>query len=185
MRAILDRLRIGASGTRKARAAAEGLYTGLVEQSRNPALYTEFDVPDTLDGRIDLLAVHLFLVLDRLERIEGSGHVGQELVDTMIADLDRNLREMGVGDLGVGKRVQAMAKAIYGRLEAYQIAVGREDALEAVSEALQRNVYRRDGKPDDAVTGLARYVLRQRSHLDDIGGDAMLSGKVSFADAVE
>jgi len=106
---------------------AADAYMGIVAQSRQPVFYTDWQVPDTLDGRFDVLVLHLFLVLARCEDSVGedSGPAGatsfsRALAEMFFADMDRSLREMGAGDTGVGRRVKAMAEAFYGRMQAYR-----------------------------------------------------------------
>ena len=120
---------------------AAAIYRATLQHSRNPIFYAAWGVPDTLDGRFESLCLHLFLVLRRL-RAEGGGQaaLSQELVDALIADMDRCLREQGVGDLGVGKRVRAMAEAWMGRLAAYDRALD-EPADDALAAALRRNLW--------------------------------------------
>src|ERR1700740_215915 len=91
---------------RERRSAMLGAYRQIVERARDPALYRAWGVPDTLDGRFEVLALHAFLVLHRL-KCEGDSTAGfaQALFDTMFADLDGALREMGASDLGVGPRI--------------------------------------------------------------------------------
>ena len=96
--------------------AADKLYRSVVSQARRPEFYLLVGVPDSLDGRFELNALHVFLVLDRLKQDypRGAG-LGQALHDVFFADMDHSLREMGAGDLGVGKRVKKMAQGFYGR----------------------------------------------------------------------
>src|SRR5574340_1791889 len=113
----LDRL----LGRRKVDEAAHQLYISVVEQARRSEFYLELAVPDSLDGRFDLLTLHMFLLLNRL----GQGGrafrgLGQALFDLMFADMDQSLRELGVSDTAVGGRVKAMARAFYGRVAAYE-----------------------------------------------------------------
>ena len=139
-------------------ADAHRLYGRLVEQARAPAFYGVCGVPDSLDGRYEMVALHVFLALRRLKR-EGAatGARAQALFDAMFADMDRSLREIGVGDLSVGKRVKEMARGLYGRVVAYEAGLdGPDDGLE---EALRRNVYGTVGAPAAPDLGaLARYV---------------------------
>jgi len=102
--------------------AAVALYKCIVEQARQPDFYTHHGVPDSLDGRFDMIVLHTFLVMRRLRTIasQAAGQLSQDLFDLLFADMDSNLREIGVGDLGVGKRVKKMAQAFYGRVEAYE-----------------------------------------------------------------
>ena len=113
------------------------VYEAIVAAARHPVFYAEWGVADTLDGRFDMISLHTFLVLDRLKGAEQTFR--QELVDEFFRDMDRSLREMGVGDVSVGKKVRKMAEVFYGRVAAYDAALaGQRDALEA---ALARNVF--------------------------------------------
>lgn len=149
-----------------ARLEAHRLYLEAAEAARNPWLYREAGVPDTLDGRFDALALHLFLLLRRL-RAEGEDDAAGErqrlLAEVFFEDMDRSLREMGVGDMGVGRRVQAMAEAFYGRMRAYEGAFGDADALAA---ALRRNLYRHSAPPEGAAERVAAYMLAAGNQLD-------------------
>ncbi|MGB1548449.1 MAG: ubiquinol-cytochrome C chaperone family protein, partial [Alphaproteobacteria bacterium] len=97
--------------------SARTLYTQIVAQARRKEFYTAGGVPDTLDGRFEMLALHAFLVLYRLKRLDAD-ELAQALFDMMFADMDENLREIGVGDLSVDKRVKRMVSAFYGRVVA-------------------------------------------------------------------
>ncbi len=132
-------------------------------------------MPDTLDGRFDMITLHTFLVLDRLKGTEQSFR--QDLVDELFRDMDRSLREMGVGDLSVGKKVRKMAEVFYGRIAAYDQAVAAgQDALRA---AIARNVFP-DGVTGDGDSRLADYVLRQREVLAATGPSAIAAGTIAF-----
>ena len=111
-----------------ARDAARALYKTAVARARDPVFYARYAVPDSLDGRFDMIALHVFLVLHRLKQ-EGdpTKALAQILFDTMFADMDESLRELGVGDLSVGRRVKTMAEALYGRIAAYQAALDADD----------------------------------------------------------
>ena len=105
---------------------AQGVYKEIVVQARQPIFYQDWGIRDDKDGRFEMLSLHLFLVLDRL-RLEPCDNpkddvalLGQFLSEVAVADLECNLREMGVGDLGVGKRVQKMTKRHYARMEMYR-----------------------------------------------------------------
>src|SRR5512144_834346 len=120
------------------RAVADKLYRIIVEQSRLPVFYSELGVRDTPDGRYDMIIAHMILVLRRLKGAPSeTRELAQALFDLMFADMDQNLREMGVGDLAVGKRVKNMAKAFYGRLAAYDAALCADDSS-ALQAALSR-----------------------------------------------
>ncbi|MBX3518237.1 MAG: ubiquinol-cytochrome C chaperone family protein [Rhodospirillales bacterium] len=156
------------------------LYSAIVCQARQPAFYRVCGVADTPDGRFDLIALHAALILRRL-RMEGEAArpLAQALFDHMFADMDENLREMGVGDLGVGKRVKAMARAFYGRLAAYDAAVTASDRTRA-AEALRRNLYRKSTPSPDQVESMADYLFAEAARLDTLAFDRMRVGIVAF-----
>jgi cytochrome b pre-mRNA-processing protein 3 len=164
---------------RDRRAAALAAYARVVERARNPAFYLDWGVPDTLDGRFEVLALHAFLVLNRLQREEGdAASFAQELFDTMFADLDGALREMGAGDLGVGRRVQAMAKGLYGRIAAYQRGLGDEAEMTA---ALRRNLFGTAAPSEAQLAAFGGYARRQAAALAAQPVTALLAGCVAFA----
>jgi cytochrome b pre-mRNA-processing protein 3 len=161
------------------RAAVEAAYRRIVQRSREPRFYADWGVPDTLDGRFELLALHTYLVLRRL-RGEGETAAGfaQALFDTLFADIDRGLREMGVGDLGVGRHVKDMAKALYGRIAAYDKGLIDEGALAA---GLRRNLF---GTVEPSAPQLALavgYLKRQAAALQTQPVASLLAGEVDFA----
>jgi len=142
------------------------------------AFYADYRVPDTVEGRFDLIVLHLVLLLNRLGRRADAGRgLGQELFDAFCRDLDANLREMGVGDLAVPKRMQAFAEAFYGRQAAYLAAL--EAADERVFEkALARNIF---PPGDDAgAAQLARYGRAAVTGLDAQDDGALIRGEVVF-----
>lgn len=168
---------------RRERAAVELLYAGIVEQARSPVFFTALGVPDTLDGRFETLALHAFLVLNRLKADRpASAEFAQALFDTLFADMDRSLREMGVADLGVGRRVKAMAEALLGRVRAYEQGLDEGDA--ALQAALRRNLYGTLPAPEAGdVAAVARYMRRQQIALTNQAIAALLAGEVEFAAA--
>src|SRR6478735_9476386 len=103
------------------------LYGTIVAQARLPCFYREYGVPDTVDGRFDLLVLHLAFVLDRLADEPQLRELGQALFDHFCTDMDRNLREMGVGDLSVPKHMQRVGEAFYGRAQAYKEGLAHKD----------------------------------------------------------
>jgi len=161
---------------------ARRIYASMVEQARQPAFYLSLGVPDTPDGRFDMILVHAVLVLRRLKRDhDRTSDLGQAVFDLMFADMDLNLREMGIGDLGVGKRVKAMAKAFYGRAQAYEAGLEEEEKEgDALTRALQRNLYR-NASPDPAhVAAVAGYMRTEARRLDDCGTESLLAGTLAF-----
>jgi cytochrome b pre-mRNA-processing protein 3 len=159
---------------------AGALYRVIVEQSRKPRFYAACGVPDTPDGRYDLLVAHAVLVFRRMHRApDETRGLSQALFDLMFADMDQNLREMGVGDLAVGKRIKAMAKGFYGRLAAYDSAIttGDDAALQA---ALRRNLYRKASAADGQVAAIAAYLRREAEHLDTMPVTDLVQGQLCF-----
>ena len=122
------------------RKQAESLYAGVVERARDEALYERFRVTDSIDGRFDALVLHIFLVVRALlsEGDRANGLVSL-LLETFVTDMDRSMRELGVGDLSVGKKVKSMMGAYRGRAQAYDEAFEDAKAFETV---LIRNLYR-------------------------------------------
>jgi len=133
------------------------LYGTIVAQARLPSFYREFAVADTVNGRFDLLALHLMLVLERFSTEPSLRALGQGLFDRFWQDMDHNLREMGTGDLAVPKRMRALGEAYYGRAQAYREALAAADAG-ALTEALARNVYAGAPADPDAPRRLAGYM---------------------------
>lgn len=169
-------------------APAAALYHSVVTQARSQAFYRDLGVPDSLDGRFDLLALHAFLVLHRLKRERaGATDLAQSLIDTIFADMDRSLREMGAGDMGVGPRVKRMAQGFYGRLAAYEAALaarpeesaatGAESALEA---ALRRNLYGTVSPEPRHVQAMAEYIRRETAALAEQPTGRLSAGEVCF-----
>lgn len=155
------------------------LYGAVVGAARDPYLYREVGVPDTFDGRFDLVSLYAFLVVRRLEAEPPLGReLAQAVFDAMFSDMDVNLREMGVGDLSVGKRVKAMWEGFHGRAAAYEAALAAADET-ALEAALARNVWR--GKPAPAGPAvLARVVRAEVEHLAGQPLARLADGSVSF-----
>jgi cytochrome b pre-mRNA-processing protein 3 len=155
--------------------AGSRLYAAAVAAARNPFWYAALGVPDTLDGRFDLIAVHAFLLV---HRVQTEPALAQAVFDAMFADMDSNLREIGVGDLSVGKRVRAMWDAFHGRSKVYSVALDAADK-DALAAALDRNVWR-GSAPEGAADALADRVLRQVAHLASQPLDSFASGRAEF-----
>ena len=157
--------------------SAAALYRAVVKKARSPRFYSDAGVPDTLDGRFELIALHAFMVLRRLQADpERTGILSQALFDTMFADMDRSLREMGAGDLGVGRRVKFMASSFLGRIKAYE--GGLENGDEALRSALLRNLYGTVAPPPDAAVAMACYTLEQLAELEAQPLDDLAAGRV-------
>ena len=158
------------------------LYGAAVAAAREPYLYERLGIPDTLDGRFDAITVYVFLLIRRLRSAPQPGPaVAQAVFDAMFSDMDTNLREMGVGDLGVGRRVRAMWEAFHGRANSYAAALdaGDEAGLEA---ALTRNVWR-GAAPSGAAAALRRLAVAQAAELNRLPLAALAAGDVRFLPA--
>ncbi len=144
---------------------ARQLYRDIVAQAREPVFYGTYKVPDTPDGRFDMIALHAALVMRRL-RAEAalSPDIAQALFDQMFAEFDESLREMGVGDLKVGRVVKGMAKGFYGRLASYGSCLDANDRT-GLEDALRRNVYRHAAADTATVAALADYVIGEAARL--------------------
>lgn len=162
--------------------AAFTLYGHAVAQARLPGWYESHAVPDTLDGRFDMVGVFAFLLIDRLQADSDprGAALAQAVFDAMFADMDQTLREMGVGDLSVGKRVKAMWTAFNGRAHAYSAALDRAatDAAPLVA-ALSRNVWR-STEVVPGAQGLAAHMVAVRRALAGQALAGLADGRVSF-----
>lgn len=158
----------------------ERLYDTVVAQARMPAFYAELGVADTLDGRFDLLALHIHLVLRRLAQCEEATArgMGQGLFDTFFHDMDRSLRAMGVGDMSVGKRVKDMIRAYYGRTAAYEEALGTEAGTGVLAAAIARNVYA--GATTPYAVALSAYAREVAAGLETLDVASLLAGEIVF-----
>jgi cytochrome b pre-mRNA-processing protein 3 len=163
--------------------AGYALYCAAVAAAREPALYATVGVPDSVDGRFDLIGLHVFLLIRRLTRLPDPGAaLAQAVFDAMFSDMDVNLRESGVGDLSVGRKVRTMWEAFHGRCAAYQAALDAGDA-EALRAALVRNVWRGEAAP--GADALARIIAAQDAHLREQAPDRFETGLVTFLPASE
>ncbi len=160
------------------------LYGAAVGAARTPALFAVLGVPDTLEGRFDLVSLHVGLLIRRL-RTDGDARgaaLAQAVFDAMFADMDVNLREMGVGDMSVGKRVRGMWEAFHGRALAYETALDSDDTA-ALADALTRNVWRGEPPPAGAADRLAAVARAQAAHLAGQGIEQLAAGRVAFLPA--
>jgi cytochrome b pre-mRNA-processing protein 3 len=157
----------------------DSLYGVIVAQARVPDFYEEFGVADSVDGRFELIVLHLALVTRRLGREPQGAALGRALVDRFGRDMDDNLREMGVGDLTVPKKMKRMFEALYGRTRAYEGALqnaSNEAGPDSLEAALARNVF---GGQGGDVARLAAYV-RHAAHALDADGGQILAGRLAF-----
>lgn len=153
---------------------AEKLYYEVLSASRDARLYADYGVEDSIDGRFDALCLLQSVMMRRLSGQEGDvKELAQGLFDAMFNDMDLTLREMGVGDMGVGKRVKLMSEAYMGRLKSYDEAISADDK-DALAEALRRNLYRgEEAHPKEAE--LAAQIMAMAKRLEDVRDDDFLS----------
>ena len=160
---------------RKEAPPARRLYAVIVAAARHRAFYADWGVADSVDGRFDMIVLHLYLVLARLKGEANA--LRQALVDEFFADMDRSLREMGVGDISVGKKVRKMAESVYGRIAAYE--AGQAGGHAAYVAALERNVFPEGGKIAMAEK-LADYAVTAAAALAALPLDEIAAGGIGF-----
>ena len=153
---------------RKPRIAPRGtieiIYGMIVTQAREPLFYRDLGVPDTVNGRFDLLLLHLWMALGRLKSLPDGAELSQALFDRFCIDMDDNLREMGVGDLTVPKRMQAFGEAFYGRVAAYDLALAGGD--EPLALTFCKNIL--NGQGIENGRRLAAYAKAAMAALADV-----------------
>ncbi len=156
----------------------DALYGQIVAAARQQAFYSAWNVPDTPLGRFEMLSLHMFLFLHRLRGEDTATEIGQAIVDEFFRDVDHSLRELGIGDMGVPKRVKKLARMFYGRAASYGEVLDRDDKP-ALAAALARNV-----APDRPVwpgSGpLAAYVFEAREALAGQETGQFLAGELRF-----
>lgn len=157
------------------------LYDSIVAQSRAEAFYRAMGVPDTMEGRLEVILLHMYLVLERL-RPEGAGGeaVSRALIEAFVADMDASMREIGVSDLGVPRRVKRAAAALYERARAYAAAQQESAAPAALDEALAQHIYGLPGASQAGSSRLAGYARDALAALNRQDGLMLLDGGVDF-----
>lgn len=164
---------------RQERKAAERLYRAIAEASRRPVFYTELGVPDTVEGRLESLLFHLFPVIHRLRSGEDAdAEFSRLLAEAFVSDMDATLREMGVGDLSVARRIKTIFGAFGGRLTAYAAA---KDDREALTATIRRNVFD-DAAPSAAASRLAAYLQEAVAAVAAVPVSALKRGALLFPD---
>ncbi len=158
-------------------AKIRSLYGAIVAQARSPVFYSEYGVPDTVEGRFDMVLLHVYLVWRRLSKAGAAEReVAQRVFDLFFQDMDESMRELGVGDLSVPRKVRAMGEAFYGRANVYGAALA--DAGDGLLvAALERNVF---GEAENQSVRLARYVRAADRLLEAQTAETIARGKVAF-----
>ena len=169
-------------GRKTAEKKAYLLYVTIANHARQPLFYTKGHVADTLDGRFDVLAIYMPLVLMRLNMEtdnKKADDLGRLLQEVMFANLDQSLREIGVGDLGVGPKVKKMAEALFGRQKVYEEAFAEEGeaCVSALKEALARNLYRGEKVDDKVLTAVAEHMVAQKLYLQEVAFSDLWKGQ--------
>ena len=159
-------------------AAARALYTTIVNQSREPGFFTSWGIPDTPNGRFEVLALHVFLVMHRMRDDVDCAKLARSLSEQAVLDIDRNLREMGVGDLSVGRKVKSLTEGLYGRLAAYADGMERENGN--LGEELRRNLFSEGEVQESVILAAELYLRRERNSLLGWGTADLLAGRISF-----
>lgn len=168
---LLDRLTRRGAG----QPPMDALYRAVVAAGREPRWYTAGAVPDTLDGRFDMVVLVLSLVLLRLERETGAEAEVVALTERFVADMDGSLRQIGVGDFGVGKQVGRMVSALGGRLGAYRGAFAGGEPL---ADALLRNLYRGTAPAGEALAWAEAAAHELKHRIDATPIDRLLAGEI-------
>jgi cytochrome b pre-mRNA-processing protein 3 len=165
-------------GTNTNQAAVDALYAAIVAAARQPTLYSAWGVADTLLGRFEMLALHMFVLLHRLRGETAAQDLGQGVTDEFFQDVDHSLRELGIGDLGIPKRMKKLAGMFYGRARAYGGALDARDR-DGLAAALKRNVA--PGRAEwDGAGPLADYVFRAHEDLAGQPVSELLTGALRF-----
>ena len=169
---------------------AKRLYACALDNTRKEIFYTRYKVPDSFDGRFDLLLLHIFIILQRIMEQDNYQELSQCIFDEMFKDMDQTLREMGIGDVGIPKHMKKMMKAFNGRMHNYQMAINpdvlTESKFEGLSkvtleESISRNLYAMELSDDNldknALDEICKFVLNNISYKKDIFEFLMLESK--------
>lgn len=160
--------------------AVDATYIALVAQARKPFFYSEMKVPDTLDGRFEMIVLHLFLMQHRLLRETQHTEFARQLSEAFVHDMDRSIRELGVADTGVSKRIKRMGQAYNGRMQVYEAGLQEPDVMRA---ALSRNLYGTVSEGDVALLdGMRAYIDREVMKLDVAATETILGGRYAWED---
>jgi cytochrome b pre-mRNA-processing protein 3 len=178
---LIDRV---LSGPDRREVIAQRLYAALTAQARRPYFYQACGVPDTIDGRFEMVTLHAFLLFRRLKgHGEKAGAVAQAVYDVMFGDFDASVREMGAQDLGVGRRIKFMTEAMNGRFAAYEAALAQSQSHGGQAElelALKRNLYGTIEPVEECLKRMADYFRRADAELAALPVDQLMRGVLHF-----
>jgi cytochrome b pre-mRNA-processing protein 3 len=158
------------------KAREKRLYGAIVAAARHVRFYENMGVADTIDGRFEMIVLHLFIVLNRLKG-EGVEDLRQRLTDEFFADMDRSLRELGVSDVAVGKKVRKIAESYFGRVAAYDGALPAGPRI--LEQALSRNIYP-DGASEESTLAMTDYFVEAVKRLELVPLEQVLLGELRF-----
>lgn len=160
------------------RIIVERQYAALTATARTPVFYAEFGVPDTVVGRFEMLSLVLILYFRRMRQsARGGQEIAQEIIDAFFEDVDHSIRELGIGDQGVPKRMKKLAGMFFGRLEAYAAALDKDDAG-LLASALRRNIYPETGDDAPDMAGLAEWMMDAERRLRALDEEVVETGNV-------
>ena len=171
---LIDRVMSGIRGGSRRQKPGDAAYLAIVARARRPHWYVDGGVADNVDGRFDMIAAILCMVLLRLEAGEESAQLSVAITERFVDDMDGQLREIGIGDIVVGKHVGKMMGMLGGRLGAYREGLAQRD----LSRALVRNLYRDVTPTDDALAHVNAALLRLSDHLAELDLDAIEAGEL-------
>jgi cytochrome b pre-mRNA-processing protein 3 len=165
---------------RPAQTAGRKLYVAVVGQARQPRLYADLGAPDTMEGRFEVYSLHVILLLDRLKRQgERAAETAQALFDTYVQSLDDALREIGVGDTSMGKKMRKLGEAFFGRVKSYEEALAALPDRAPLEALIGRTVFASVDRP--SVAAMADYLLAQREALAGAPLEVLCDGQVVWS----
>jgi cytochrome b pre-mRNA-processing protein 3 len=169
---------------RERRKLATKLHDALVQQSREPDFYARFGLPDTMLGRYEMVCLHAYLVLTRLQREGDSGRrQAQTLHDMIFDDFDIALREAGLGDMGIGHRIKKLARNLHGRISTYEKGLVEGDA--EMDVVLRRNMYASAEPSAPEVSAMIAYIRAARREMDSVTASALFAAELNFPDPAQ
>ena len=165
------------------RALVEAQYARLTQAARSPVFYSEMGAPDTVIGRFEMITIHLVLYLRRTANagpaVKG---IAQDIVDAFFEDVDHSIRELGVGDMGVPKRMKKFARMFYGRVKSYGQALDDHDGA-ALAEALRRNIHPDDPGVAEPMRALSDWMMLAAKQLEETPEETLATGRLAFPSA--
>jgi cytochrome b pre-mRNA-processing protein 3 len=161
-------------------ALVEQQYAEITRAARSEVFYRSMGVPDTVMGRFEMVSIHLILYLRRTGLAgEAARGLAQDVVDAFFEDVDHSIRELGIGDMGVPKRMKKLAKMFYGRVKSYGQALNDADR-QVLSEALARNIHPESGDDAPAMQPLADWMIAAAQALQEVPEEILASGRLTF-----